>query len=70
MWALSLPQLAATLAAAVTAHQSMNDAGERLIGDEVVNAVIVLMIVTAMVGPILTERFGRQIQGNQESKAP
>ena len=70
MWALSLPQLAATLAAAVTAHQSMNDAGERLIGDEVVNAVIILMIVTAMVGPILTERFGRQIQGNQESKAP
>src|SRR5215831_15066695 len=69
MWALSLPQLAATLAAAVTAHQSMNDAGEPLIGDEVVNAVIVLMIVTAMVGPILTERFGLKVQGNQVSKA-
>src|SRR5215831_14172687 len=69
LWALSLPQLAATLAAAVTAHQSMNDAGEPLIGEEVVNAVIVLMIVTAMVGPILTERFGREIQGNQVSKA-
>ena len=33
-----------------------------LIGDGVVNAVIVLMVVTAMVGPILTERFGRAIQ--------
>ena len=62
MWALSLPQLAATLAATVTAHQSMNAAGERLIGEEVVNAVIVLMILTATVGPILTERFGLKVQ--------
>ena len=62
MWALSLPQLAATLAATVTAYRSLNEAGERLIGDGVVNAVIVLMVVTAMVGPILTERFGRAIQ--------
>jgi Kef-type K+ transport system membrane component KefB len=62
MWALSLPQLAATLAATVTAHQSMNAAGERLIGEEVVNAVIVLMVLTATVGPILTERFGLKVQ--------
>lgn len=64
MWALSLPQLAATLAATVTAHESMNAAGERLIGEGVVNAIIVLMVLTATVGPILTERFGRKIQGN------
>ena len=63
MWALSLPQLAATLAATVTAHESMNAAGERLIGEGVVNAIIVLMVLTATVGPILTERFGRKIQG-------
>lgn len=67
MWALSLPQLAATLAATVTAYKTMNSAGERLIGEEVVNAVIVLMVVTATVGPILTERFGRNLQ---ESPAP
>jgi Na+:H+ antiporter len=58
MWALSLPQLAAT----VTAHESMNAAGERLIGDEVVNAIIVLMVLTATVGPILTERFGQSVK--------
>lgn len=62
MWALSLPQLAATLAATVTAYQTMNSAGERLIGEQVVNAVIVLMVVTATLGPILTERFGRSLQ--------
>ena len=62
MWALSLPQLAATLAATVTAHESMNAAGERLIGEEVVNAVIVLMVLTATVGPILTERFGQSLK--------
>ena len=61
MWALSLPQLAATLAATVTAYRSFNDAGERLIGDGVVNAVIVLMVVTATLGPIMTEQFGRKV---------
>jgi len=70
MWALSLPQLAATLAATVTAHQSMNAAGERLIGEEVVNVIIVLMVLTATVGPILTERFGRNVQRVPVSEAP
>jgi Kef-type K+ transport system membrane component KefB len=67
MWALSLPQLAATLAATVTAYNSINSAGERLIGEEVVNVIIVLMVLTATVGPILTERFGRHVK---QSSAP
>jgi hypothetical protein len=54
MWALSLPQLAATLAATVMAHDSINAAGERLIGEEVVNVVIVQMVLTMTTGPILT----------------
>lgn len=67
MWALSLPQLAATLAATVTAHNSINATGERLIGEEVVNVVIVLMVLTATLGPILTERFGQKVQRNPVS---
>lgn len=67
MWALSLPQVAATLAATVTAHESMNASGERLIGEEVVNVVIVLMVLTATLGPILTERLGRTVI---QSRAP
>jgi glycerol uptake facilitator-like aquaporin len=45
MW--SLPQLAATLAAALTAFQTHNAAGERLIDETVMSAVIVLMVMTA-----------------------
>ena len=61
MWSLSLPQLAATLAAALTAFQTYNAAGERLIDETVMSAVIVLMVVTATLGPILTQRFAQRI---------
>jgi hypothetical protein len=39
----------------------MNAAGERLIGEPVLNAVIVLLVVTSVLGPILTERFAKQL---------
>ena len=61
MWSLSLPQLAATLAATVTASRTLNPAGQPLIDEPVVNAVIVLVVTTAMLGPILTDRFGRRV---------
>ncbi|MEA5569241.1 cation:proton antiporter [Anabaena sp. UHCC 0399] len=62
MWSLSLPQVAATLAATLVAYQSMNGAGERLIGEGVLNSVIVLMLVTAILGPIITARFATSLQ--------
>lgn len=55
MWSLSLPQIAATLAAALAGV----NAG--LIGDSVFNVVIVLMLVTAIAGPILTTRYGSKL---------
>lgn len=61
LWSLSLPQLAATLAAAITAYKTVDAAGVRLIDDTVVNAVIVLMTVTAILGPVLTQRFGQRV---------
>jgi Kef-type K+ transport system membrane component KefB len=61
MWSLSLPQVAATLAAALVAYNTTNAAGERLIGEPVLNSVIVLLVVTSVLGPILTERFARRI---------
>lgn len=55
MWSLSLPQVAATLAAAL--------AGFRvgLISESVFNAVIVLMLVTSVVGPLVTARVGSRL---------
>ncbi|MBD2446567.1 cation:proton antiporter [Nostoc sp. FACHB-152] len=62
MWSLSLPQVAATLAATLVAYQTVNPAGERLINEGVLNSVIVLMLVTAILGPVITARFATSLQ--------
>ncbi|UBF24665.1 cation:proton antiporter [Kovacikia minuta CCNUW1] len=51
MWSLSLPQVAATLAATLVGYRA------KLLTEEVLNSVIVLMLVTSTLGPILTARF-------------
>lgn len=61
MWSLSLPQVAATLAAALVAYDTTNAAGERLIELPVLNSVIVLLVVTSVLGPILTERYAKRL---------
>ena len=61
MWSLSMPQVAATLAAALVAYNTTNAAGERLIGEPVLNSVIVLLAVTSVLGPILTEKFAKRL---------
>jgi Kef-type K+ transport system membrane component KefB len=66
IWSLSLPQVAATLATAIVAYQAKNAAGERLIDEPMVNAVLVLVVVTSIMGPMLTEYFGRRRLGEQD----
>ncbi len=61
MWSLSLPQVAATLAATLVGYQTVNAAGERLISENVLNSVIVLMLVTAILGPVITARFASSL---------
>ncbi|MCA9809952.1 MAG: hypothetical protein KC473_06415, partial [Candidatus Dadabacteria bacterium] len=60
-WSLSIPQVAATLAAALVAYNSINAAGERLIDEPVLNSVLIIVITTSVLGPILTEYFGKRI---------
>ena len=57
MWALTLPQVAATLAATLVGYNTLNAAGERLLSDEIFNSVLVLLVVTSILGPVLTELF-------------
>ncbi len=57
MWSLTLPQVAATLAATLVARSTLNAAGQSLIDDRILNAVLVLLIATAVLGPLLTARF-------------
>ena len=69
VWSLSLPQVAATLATAIVAYEAKNSAGVRLIDEPVLNTVLVLVVVTSLLGPVLTERFGRQRLAEQEAVA-
>jgi Kef-type K+ transport system membrane component KefB len=57
MWALTLPQVAATLAATLVGYNTLNAAGERLLSGEIFNAVLVLLVVTSVLSTILTEVF-------------
>jgi Kef-type K+ transport system membrane component KefB len=69
IWSLSLPQVAATLAAATVAFQTRNAEGVRLIDEAVTYTVLVLVVVTSILGPILTEYFGRQRLAEQDAAA-
>ncbi|WP_035987318.1 cation:proton antiporter [Leptolyngbya sp. KIOST-1] len=55
MWSLSMPQVAATLAAALVGLQ------QGIISGLEFNAVIVMMLVTSVVGPLLTARFAGRL---------
>lgn len=68
MWSLTLPQVAATLAAALVAYDTFNPAGQRLVDGHLLNAVLMLMLVTSILGPTLTERFAPALL--QESPKP
>jgi Kef-type K+ transport system membrane component KefB len=57
MWSLTLPQVAATLAATLVGYNTLNSAGQRLLPDEIFNTVLVLLVVTSLLGPVLTGLF-------------
>ena len=70
MWALTLPQVAATLAATLVGYDTLNAAGERLLADEIFNTVLVLLVVTSLLGPILTELFTPGMVRQEAPTAP
>lgn len=62
MFGLSSPQAAATLAVTFVGLEI------GLFGEAVVNAVIVMILVTVFVGPSVLERFGREVALQEEQK--
>jgi hypothetical protein len=48
----------------------VNAAGERLIDGRMLNAVLVLVVVTAVLGPVLTERAIAQLRGRPTGSDP
>ena len=66
IWSLTIPQVAATLTAAFVAYEKKNAAGVRLIDQSILYAVFVLLIITVITGPVLTERFGKRIVSKEK----
>jgi Kef-type K+ transport system membrane component KefB/mannitol/fructose-specific phosphotransferase system IIA component (Ntr-type) len=63
MFGLSVPQAAATLAAALIGYQI------QLFDDAVLNGAILMILVTCTLGPWLVERYGRRL-ALREARAP
>ena len=61
MWSLTLPQVAATLAATLVAFNTRSLAGQRLVDRRLLNVVLVLMVTTSALGPVLTEHFAPRL---------
>jgi Na+:H+ antiporter len=57
MWSLTLPQVATTLAATLVAFNTFNPLHQRLIDDRMLHVVLVLMLITATLGSVLTQHF-------------
>jgi len=62
MYGLSVPQAAATLAVTFVGLEM------GLFGEAIVNAVIVMIVITVFIGPWLVDRFGREIAMQEERK--
>lgn len=61
MASLTMPQVAATLAAALVGYEAVNAAGQRLIDERMLNTLLVVVVVTAVLGPVFTGRFARRL---------
>ena len=70
MWSLTLPQVAATLAAALVAFNTVNKEGQRLVDRPLLNVVFVLMLTTSILGPVLTERLTPRMLEAEASQNP
>ena len=57
MWSITLPQVAATLAAALVASEAMNSLGEPLIDGKMLSIILLLVFFSSLAGPILTKHF-------------
>ncbi len=61
IWSLTLPQVAATLAATLVAYKMVNGAGDHLLDSRMLNVVLALMLSTSILGPMLTEHFAPRL---------
>jgi Kef-type K+ transport system membrane component KefB len=70
VWSLTLPQVAATLAAGLVAFDTYNRSGQRLIDTRLLNVVLVLMLTTSILGPVMTARFAPRMLPEKMPETP
>jgi hypothetical protein len=68
MWSLTLPQVAATLAATLAAYKTFDPNGQRLLDTQMLNVVLVLVLVTSTLGPVLTAYFVPLLAADTETE--
>ena len=68
MWSLTLPQVTTTLAATLVAFNTFDPLHQRLIDDRMLHVVLVLMLITATLGPVLTQYVAPYMLGDYSTK--
>lgn len=63
---LTIPQVSSTLAVALVAYESMNAAGERLLDEKFLNSILVLMVVSAVGGTVLTQWAAKALVAQED----
>lgn len=61
MFGLSGAQAAATLAAVLVGYNIILPSGERLLGEDVLNGTVLLILVTCIVSSVITDRMARRL---------
>ena len=68
MWSLTLPQVATTLAVTLVAFHTFDPLHQQLIDQRMLHVVLVLMLITATLGPILTQYFAPRMRADFSAK--
>ncbi len=68
VWSLTLPQVAATLTATLVAHKTFATTGQALVDSRLLNAVVIVVLVTAILGPILTQHYAPRMLAEAAQK--
>jgi Na+:H+ antiporter len=67
IWSLTLPQVAATLAATLVGFKTFDAAGQPLIDERILDVVFVLIVVTATLGPVMTQHYAPLMLASSET---
>jgi Kef-type K+ transport system membrane component KefB len=66
IWSLTLPQVAA----AIVAFNTISPAGVRLIDRTMLDAILILMVITSIMGPALTQHFAPRLLQTRAARFP